>query len=1055
MIRKLKVLLGLSIALAVVAGWSRQAAAQTVTTGTLIGLVTDEQKAVLPGATVEAVHVPTGTVYAGLTQSDGRYSFLAVRVGGPYTIKASMAKFKTEEKTGIMVGLGETEQVDFTLQIGGVAETVTVVAEAQVFDLARAGTAANVPTQVLQDLPTISRSINDFARTSPYFNTNTDSAGGSDMISVAGRNNRYNNMQIDGAVNNDVFGLSSSGTPGGQTGTQPVSLDAIQEIQLVVSPYDVRQGGFSGGGINAVTKSGTNNFHGTGYYFMRNQDWVRSIPSIKTVANPDPTNTAVGPFTDKQGGFSVGGPVVRNKLFFFTNIDWARKTTPAGYSLDGSSGQVFDVPANVQQVLDIAKTKYNFDPGGTGEFGKPNNSNKVFGRGDYNISSRHQLIVRGNYVKGVADIGSQFNNSYNMPDHFYSIEDRMLSMVAQLNSSLGKSFFNELRVTYQRERNVRGDQPGFQAFPEVRVDMPSGNYVTFGTEYSSQANKLNQDIVEITDDLTWVKGAHTFSFGTHNELYQFYNLFIQNLYGAYRFSSAANFDAGIAQQYSHNFSNTSNPLEAADWPVHQFGFYAGDKWRMRSNFTATYGLRVDLPRFPNTPKANPVSVKDFGYRTDVVAAPIMWSPRLGFNWDMSGGGDRRSQMRGGVAIFTGRTPYVWLSNQYSNTGLDFTSLSVSYNANNKIPFVADPFNQPTTVTGGTTGRQTINLVDPDYKYPTVLRTNLAYDHDLRFLGFVGTAEVVFTRNMKEINYQNLNYVPNALAPDGRYTYKKFDSSLNDVMLLTNTSKGRSWSLSYKVERPFQNRLFLSASYLFGRSLSVNDGTSSVARSNWSGTPIGYDTNNPPMTRSRYEVGSRVNIAATVPIRLPMHLRSAASVFYNGQSGFPYSLIFNGDVNGDGVTNNDLMYIPSNPNQIITYSSIAGQKVTYDQLSAFLNSTVASKYPGQIIPRMAAHAPWFNQVDFRYGITVPAVRETSFEITLDVLNLMNFFNNTWGWQNFGAFPGITSIGYGGVDAKTGKMKYNLSTIASPTFQGAFTRDDLRSRAQAQLGIRYRF
>jgi hypothetical protein len=1038
-----------------VGGASRPTAAQTVTTGNLIGLVTDAQKAVLPGATVVAVHVPTGTTYETVTQSDGRYSMLAVRVGGPYTIKASLAKFKTEERSGIDVGLGETQQVDFMLQVEGVAQTITVEAEAQVFDMTRAGTASNIPTQAIQELPTISRSINDFARTSPYFNTNTDSAGGSDMISVAGRNNRYNNMQIDGAVNNDVFGLASSGTPGGQTGTQPVSLDAIQEIQLVVSPYDVRQGGFSGGGINAVTKSGTNDFHGTGYYFMRNQDWVRSIPSIATVANPVATDTPVGPFSDKQGGFSVGGPVVKNKLFFFANLDWARKTTPAGYSIDGSSGQVFDVPANVQQVLDIAKSKYNFDPGGLGEFAKPNNSNKVFARGDYNISPRHQLIVRGNYVKGLANVGTQFNNSYNMPDHFYSIEDRMLSMVAQLNSTIGTSFFNELRVTYQRERNVRGDQPGFNAWPEVRVDLPSNNYITFGTEYSSQANKLNQDIVEITDDLTWVKGSHTFSFGTHNEIYKFYNLFIQNLYGAYRFSSAANFQAGLAQSYNHNFSNTSNPLEAADWPVRQLGFYAGDKWRLWNNFTVTYGLRVDLPRFPDTPKANPIAVNDFGYRTDIVPAPTMWSPRVGFNWDLSGGGARRSQLRGGAAMFTGRTPYVWLSNQYSNTGLDFTSLSVSYNVNNKIPFVPDPNNQPTVVTGGTTGRQTINLIDPDYKYPTIFRTNAAYDHDLRFFGLVGTAEIVFTRNVKEILYKNLNYVPASILPDGRLAYKKFDSTLNDAMLLTNTAAGRSWSLSYKVERPFRNRLFLSASYLYGRSYSVNDGTSSVARSNWSGTPIGIDTNNPPLTRSRYEVGSRVNFAATVPIKLPLHLRSAASVFFNGQSGFPYSLIFNGDVNGDGVTNNDLMFIPASANDVVVYSSISSQQVTYDQLSAFLNGTVAKDYQGKIIPRMAAHAPWFNQLDFRYSITIPAVRETRFEVTLDVLNLMNFFDNSRGWQNFGAFPGITSIGYGGIDAATGKMRYNLATIASTSFQGAFTRDDLRSRAQAQLGIRYRF
>jgi hypothetical protein len=1029
--------------------------AQTITNGTITGQVIDQQKAVLPGATVVAVHTETGTTYEAITQNDGRYTMQAVRIGGPYVVKASMGKFQTQEKGNITVGLGETQEVNFVLQIEGITETVTVTAEAQVFDLARAGTASNVPTRVIEELPTIQRSINDFARTSPHFNTNTDSAGGSDMISVAGRNNRYNNMQIDGAVNNDVFGLASTGTPGGQTGTQPVSLDAIQEIQLVVSPYDVRQGGFSGGSINAVTKSGSNAFHGTGYFFGRDQRFVNSIPSVTSVANPTAVDTKVGPFSDKQGGFSVGGPIVKNKLFFFANLDWARKTTPAGYSIDGTSGQKFDKASDIQPVLDWVKSKYGYDPGGLGEFAKPNNSNKVFVRGDYNISSRHQLIYRTNWVDALANTGIQYNNSYHMPSHFYSMTDKMLSNVIQLNSTIGNSFFNELRGTYLRERNIRGDQEQYKPFPEVRVDLPSGNYIQFGSEYSSQANRLNQDIVTITDDLTWIKGSHTLSFGTHNEFYKFYNLFIQNLYGSYRFSSLANFQAGLAQSYNHNFSNTSNPNEAADFPVRQFGLYAGDKWRAKSNLTLTFGIRADIPRFPETPHANPVAVKDFNMRTDMMPAPIMWSPRFGFNWDPSQGKSKRLQVRGGLGIFTGRTPYVWLSNQYSNTGVDFTSLSVSYATSVRVPFVADPLNQPTTITGGTTGRQTINLIDPDYKYPTILRSNAALDHTLPFFGLIGSAELVYTKNIKEINYANINYIPLAKLPDGRNTYKKFDSNLNDVMLLSNTSKGRSWSLSYKVERPFRNRLFVSASYLYNRAYSVNDGTSSVARSNWTGTPIGLDTNNPPLTRSRYEVGSRVNLAANLPIRMPLHLRSTVSMFYNGQDGFPYSLIFNGDANTDSISNNDLLYIPSSSDQAAVYSSTTGQTVSYDMLDKFLTSLGADKYRGQIIPRMFKHAKWINQMDFRYALTIPAFRETKFEVTVDVFNFLNFLNNKWGWQNFGAFPAISTIGYGGLDAATGKMRYNLNTLAATTFTGAFTRDDLRSRAQAQLGIRYRF
>ncbi len=320
-----RILLGAALVCALVAGIAQPSNAQNVTNGTLTGVVMDAQKGVLPGATVTATHFPTGTTYEAVTQADGHFTMLAVRVGGPYTVKATMSGFKTEEQTGINVGLGESRDVAFTLQIASVTETVNVVAEAQIIDTTRAGTAANVGSQQIESLPTITRSISDFARTSPFFNASSDSAdAGYDTLSVAGRNNRYNNMQIDGAVNNDVFGLASSGTPGGQTGTQPISLDAIQEIQLLVSDYDVRKGGFTGGGINAITKSGTNQFRGSAFYYGRNQNFMGQIKSIATTANPTPGDTKVGTFKDQTVGGNFGGPIVQNRAFFFANVDEGR-----------------------------------------------------------------------------------------------------------------------------------------------------------------------------------------------------------------------------------------------------------------------------------------------------------------------------------------------------------------------------------------------------------------------------------------------------------------------------------------------------------------------------------------------------------------------------------------------------------------------------------------------------------------------------------------------------------------------------------------------------------
>jgi hypothetical protein len=589
----------------------------------------------------------------------------------------------------------------------------------------------------------------------------------------------------------------------------------------------------------------------------------------------------------------------------------------------------------------------------------------------------------------------------------------------------------------------------FERFPSIRVDLPDGTNVSFGTEFSSQANKLNQDVIEFTDDFTFIKGQHTFTVGSHNEFYKFWNLFIQGYNGDYRFANINNFANGISGSYTHNFSNTADPQEAAEFSVRQFGLYAGDRWRMANSFTLTYGLRMDVPQFPEKPLANPVPVADFGYATDVTPSPVMWSPRVGFNWDLARGAVTQRQIRGGIGLFTGRTPYVWLSNQYGNTGVQFTNLSVSFNANNNIPFVANPDAQPTTVTGGATGRQTINLIDPDYKYPEIIRGNLAIDHELGVLGLIGTAELVFSKNVKDIYYQNLNYVPLGTAPDGRTTYKKFDTALNDVMLLSNSGKGSAWTISLKVDRPFRNGFFASGSYSYNDAHSITDGTSSVARSNWTGTPIGLDTNNPPLTRSNYSAGNRINLMATIPIRFGKGFTSWASLFYNGQDGRPYNIVFNGDANLDGVTNNDLIFVPATADQVNVING------TWEQLDAFLSADpAASKNRGKIMPRNTARAPWSNQLDFKYALNVPTGSRAKVELTADVINLLNLFNKKWGWAYWPPFPsGGTLIGYGAV--ANGKETFNLNTITAATFQGAFDRSDLRSRWQAQLGARVRF
>lgn len=1036
------------------------AGAQTVTTGALSGVVSDESGGVLPGATVESVHEPTGTRYSAVSGADGRFEILNVRVGGPYSLTVKLSGFHEQKYTGLNVALGAELNVQVKLKLESMTETVEVVGSAQsIINPSATGPAANIPVEAIQNMPSVSRSITDIARLSPHFAPVGNGDGtGPDVLSVGGRSSRYNNIQIDGANNNDLFALASnSGNPGGGTGTQPISFDAIQELQLVVAPYDVRQGGFSGGGINAITRSGTNAFHGTVLYEFRSQSLVGD-----STARLGPTGVVASPsrplstFSEKQFTASLGGPIVKNKVFFFVNYDGTRNKTPSGFSADGSSGQAFNVPqADLTRALSILKTKYGYDPslGGNplGEFTKDTPSNKVFARLDFNLSDKHRLIVRDNFTKPTTDVGFPTSSLFLTPDSYYQIHNKSNSVVAQLNSTFGAAV-NELRVNYQKIQDIRN---GPTAFPQVRVDLTPGTCssatcsIRFGTEEFSAANELYQDIVELTDDYTMHRGKHTITLGTHNEFFKFKNLFIRDNYGAYRFSSLDNFAAGLAQQYDYSFSATSDPKQAAVFSVHQFGFYAGDLWRVASNVTVNYGLRIDIPSFPDQPNANPAAVANFGYATNVTPDSKMWSPRAGFNWDVAG--DGKQQLRGGLGIFAGRPPYVWISNQFGNTGVDFTRIGASFSTNNKIPFVADPAAQPRVVTGAAAGSFTneIDLIDPNFKYPQLLRGSLGYDRDLGFGGIIATVEGLYGKTLEDIDYKNLNFVPsgNVRASDGRPIMTRKVASLSDVIFLTNTTKGKSWTLSGKLERPFHNGLAFTASYLYGRATSVNDGGSDQAASNFANNYVPGNPNDAPLTESRFSPGSRINLAVNYEWKLPAHVTFLTAAYYNGQSGRPYAPLFLSDINGDTKTGDDLVFIPSSADQVIVSNG------TFAQLDAYINADPQlAKYRGQIVPRDALRGPWTNQLDVSTSLGIP-VGTRKIELRADILNFLNLVDKNWGLIDFPPFNDIAPIGVS-VDSATGKYIYNLTTINSPTYL-KFNRDDLRSRWQAAFSARVRF
>ena len=1028
-----KALRSLAGALCLLTALATAGAAQTVTTGSLAGVVTDVQGGALPGATVVATHTPTGTVYEAVTDGEGRFNMLNLRVG-PYSVAVAMSGFKKEEQKDVPVTLGEQRSVEFKLPIESITETVEVVGLSSLIDSSRAGTADNVSTRAIETLPTISRNIVDIARSSPYFNPaglNEDPLA----LSVAGRNNRYNNLQIDGAVNNDVFGIATSGTPGGQTESQPISLDAIQELQLVVSPYDVRQGGFSGGGINAITRSGSNALKGTGYFFGRNQDWVGEAPN----------GTKIGQFKDQQFGGSVGGPIVQNRAFFFGNVDWTRKDNPSGLSVD-SSGQQFGRTAEVERFISILRNRYGYDAGGKEEFIRTIDSNKFFIRGDFNLAARHQLTVRHNFLDALNDIGRPTTSLYYMPDNFYRFKNKTNSTVAQLNSTIGTGV-NELRFTYQRIRDRRGASPiEERPFPFITVDLSAGQ-IRAGRENFSTANELDQDVYELTDDFTWLKGKHTLTFGTHNEFFKFRNLFIRDSFGSYRFANLDLFDQGLAGSYDYSFSLTGDPLQAARFRVRQFGFYAGDQWRPLTNLTLTYGVRADIPTFPDKPTANPLAESTYGYRTDEVAGGVLWSPRVGFNYSLSP--NNTEQIRGGVGLFSGRTPYVWLSNQYGNTGIEFRRLSINYNVNNRIAFVSDPTAQPTSV--GNAATNEVDMIDPDYKYPSLVRVNAAYDRELGFFGFIGTAELLYSQNVNDVKYANLNLRQTGTRPDGRPTYARdVSTQISDAILLTNTDQGSAWSIVFKVDRPFRNRFFMSASYLYGESTSILDGTSSQAASNWGNVYVPGSPNDPPLVRSNFDPGHRITVSGGYDIPMPAGLSLTASAYYSGQSGRPWSANFATDYNGDGRTTNDLLYIPASASEFTFTNG------TFDDLMAFVNAEPClAEYIGRIHERNTCRAPWINTFDARLNLGLPFKRVKA-EITWDLLNVVNLFDRSNGLLEYANFNDLLVVR---ATTTTTPITYNLSNLflngVRQTPEEQFTRNDLLSRWQMQLGARIRF
>lgn len=1011
-----------------------------VTTGNLAGTVSDPDGGALPGVTVEAIHVPTGTRYSAVTGPSGRYQMPNVRVGGPYRVTATLEGFRASDTTGVQVPLGGTAEVPVQLRLAAVTEAITVTATADdVINPNRTGSTSAVSEEQIEALPTINRNLQDFARTNPYTNIESDDPDASRMT-IAGKSNRYNNIQIDGAVNNDLFGLADTGTPGGQAGAPPISLDAIQELQVLVSPYDVRHSGFTGGGVNAITRSGTNDFDGSFFYSKRDAQFV----------GDGPFDDPITEFDSEQFGGRFGGRIIRDRLFFFINGEQNSRSEPTDASaVEGSTTINPAIGLLARRAAAIAQSKYGHDVGSLGNFPRTRQSDNYFARLDWNISNTNQFTLRHNFVDASNDVVSNRNfNQFRFQTSTYQFLDETNSTVAQLNSAISGNLFNEARLNYT---TIRDKRASLADFPAVEIGGASRNaQIILGSEQFSQANSLNQDILEIADDLTWIRGAHTFTFGTQNQIFDFANLFLAPAYGYYFFPTIEDFEAGKPRNYEVTFStDPNNPRRPTEFGAAQYGIYASDRWSLTPAVTLTLGVRADMPKYNDTPSFNQIVQDAVGRSTSETGGEeVMISPRVGFNWQIAG----NQQLRGGVGVFLGRAPFVWISNAYANTGIQQQTL-VCNAPSCTTSFVADPFNQPRNFPAGT-GAIRVNLIDPDFEFPRVFRSTLGYDRDL-FFGIRGSIEGVYTRNLQDVYYTDVNSVQTGTsALDGRPTYSRVSTKLTQAVLITNTDKGDQILGSLQLNKRFGKGFTLSTSYAFQDATSAFDGGSSQAHSNFQFHHTRGDINKPEVSRSAYETRHRINAAGTWNVATGMFAHTFG-LFYNAQSGSPYSLLFGTDINTDGFSTNDMLYVPGSEGVIIQKNSGSTWSATPDeQWINYLKYAGIKAGSGEILERYHSTEPWSRKLDFHYELGVP-FRGFKTAITADVLNLLNMFDKEAGNVRYVSNQNFSPVTYVGKDTATGKPIYRERFANSLQEGSQFSTANISSRWNARLGIRVSF
>jgi hypothetical protein len=989
-----------------------------VTTSTITGLVTDVNGDGLIGATVVATHVPSGTRYGSATNALGRFTLPAVRVGGPFTVTVSYTGFETATRENIYTNLGVVSSQNFELKESGFAlGEVAITAFKNPLNTLKTGASTSISEDEIMVLPTVNRDLTDFIRLTPQANLLGDN-----VISIAGANNRYNAIYIDGAVNNDVFGLAGSGTNGGQTGISPISPDAIEQFQVVVAPYDVKLSGFAGGGINAVTRSGTNEVNGSAYWFTRNESLAGYKPSVPDSAAKEVRR--LPNFSANTYGVRVGGPIVKDKVFFFINAEMQRDETPQPFDFANYNGNSSQAEID---AFDSRLREFGYDPGGYLSKVNSLNGEKILARFDFNLGQDHKLMLRHHYTKGTATYDqASFNNRIRFANNGIYFPTTTNSTALELTSVFGETVSNNLTIGYTTVRDDR--DPLGSAFPSLEITDGAG-VIWAGTEPFSTANALDQNILTLTDYVNFYLGNHTVTLGTSNEFFSIYNLFVRQSYGVYRYDSLAQFmNEMLPSRYLRSYSLVDNISEdgsaaAADFNAMQLGFYFQDEYAVSKRFTTMLGLRVDIPVFLDDPAVATVFNEEVLEQVSAVydlqgalagQAPesqTLFSPRIGFNYDVMG--NTKFVVRGGVGIFTSRIPFVWPGGMFTNNGILIASVDAGKTDIANTPgfeFRPDANNQYTNEDFGKVGGSAqLDLFAKKFRYPQTFRTSLAFDVKLPW-GMIGTVEGIYSKVLNNVTYQDVNVAPSIGrlqgGPDSRdiYNGSKISNKYTAIILGSNTNEGHSYNITGQLQKPFTNGWVGSVSYTFGESKTINDLTSSQNLSNWRFNESVNSRNGLPVSYSDFDLGHRINAFVSKRIEYGKEFGGATtiSLYYNGQSGQRFSYTYsNRLVNDDSQNNQDLIFVPASRDQInLVDDAVFG---TADQqwanLDEFINNDeYLSTRRGQYAERNGGRLPFTNILDLKVlqdvFMNLGGKRRT-IQLSLDMFNFTNLLNKDWG------------------------------------------------------------